>query len=248
MNNKSHTNLDNLKIEKYFTLRGLETTRLDTFIDAAFAFATTMLIISIGNIPKNFHDLILAFKGIPSFLASFTSVIFIWLGHRKWSRRFGIENNFTLLLSLCLVFVLMIYIYPLRLIFSAFFSWVSEGFFPSEFTISTGKELTGLFVFYGLGFSTISFLLGSLNYYSLKIRDEIHLGQIEILLTKLEMTNWFVLSIAAFISTLIALLMPLKIGQYAGFIYFFLPVLMPAIAILFKKKIKKLISENFNAT
>ena len=36
-----------------FRLRGLNMTRLETFLDAAFAFATTLLIISIGSIPKN---------------------------------------------------------------------------------------------------------------------------------------------------------------------------------------------------
>jgi len=84
-------NKDILTIENNFRLRGLDTTRLETFIDAAFAFATTMLVISIGNIPKDYSELILAFKGIPSFLASFIAIIFIWLGHRKWSRRFGLK-------------------------------------------------------------------------------------------------------------------------------------------------------------
>ncbi|MCF8235848.1 MAG: hypothetical protein K9G67_12940 [Bacteroidales bacterium] len=32
-----------------FLLSGLPTIRLDTFIDAAFAFATTMLVISVGT-------------------------------------------------------------------------------------------------------------------------------------------------------------------------------------------------------
>lgn len=64
---RTKKHIENLPREKYFRLRGLETTRLDTFIDAAFAFATTMLVISIGNILQNFSELILAFKTIPLF-------------------------------------------------------------------------------------------------------------------------------------------------------------------------------------
>ena len=182
MHNTYNSSTKKLPKENNFYLRGLETTRLDTFIDAAFAFATTMLVISIGDIPRNLNELVLAFKTIPSFMASFASVILIWLGHRKWSRRYGIENNFTILISLGLVFVLLIYIYPLRLVFSALFAWISGGFLPSEFSIKTINELSMLFVVYGLGFAFISFLLGTLFLYAFKIKSIIHLDEIDVIL------------------------------------------------------------------
>lgn len=47
--------INNLPKENHFRFRGIETTRLDTFIDAAFA--TTMLVISVANIPENFSEL-----------------------------------------------------------------------------------------------------------------------------------------------------------------------------------------------
>ena len=228
------------KTENNFRLRGLETTRLETFIDAAFAFATTMLVISIGDIPKNFQDLIIAFKGIPAFLASFVSVLFIWLGHRKWSRRYGIENIKTIILSLSLIFLLLIYVYPLRLVFSALFAWISKGFFPSEFVISSQNELITLFILYGLGFAFISLRIGLL-YHTAKFYDyEEKLNSKEILLTSLERTNWITLSLTALLSTLFALSMPTNLAVYAGFIYFVLPVAMPIIAVNYQKKIDKL--------
>ena len=234
---------DNLTKEKHFRLRGLETTRLDTFIDAAFAFATTMLVISIGDIPKNFSELVIAFKGIPSFLASFVSVVLIWLGHRKWSRRYGIENNLTIIVSLGLVFVLMIYVYPLRLVFSALFAWISGGFFPSEFSITSVGELANLFVFYGLGFAAISFLLAILFFQAIKLKDVIFLDEIEIIETKYETASWFVMSGTALLSTLFALIMPLSIAVFAGFVYLLLPAIMPAISIHYSKKVEAKLSE-----
>ena len=233
-------------MEKYFRLRGKETTRVDTFIDAAFAFATTMLVISIGNIPKNINELLLAFKGIPSFLASFISVVFIWLGHRKWSRRYGIENLVTILISFTLVFVLMVYVYPLRLVFSAFFAWISGGYFPSEFVISSGSELPKLFIFYGLGFAAIAFSLGLLFYYAYKLRDSIKLTNLEVIITKYEVSSWLALGITALISTLFAIVMPLNIGVYAGFVYTILPFLMTGISVYYERKIKTEIGQNKN--
>lgn len=107
------------------------------------------------------------------------------MGHRKWSRHYGIENNITIVLSFSLVFVLMIYVYPLRLIFSALFAWISGGFFLSEFTITSISELTSLLAFYGFGFATISILLGLLFLHVQKTKDEIILDEVKILLTKL---------------------------------------------------------------
>ena len=228
------------KTENNFRLRGLEATRLETFIDAAFAFATTMLVISIGDIPKNFEELILAFKGIPAFLASFVSVLFIWLGHRKWSRRYGIENLKTILLSLSLIFLLLIYVYPLRLVFSALFAWISQGFFPSEFVISSQNELITLFILYGLGFASISLILGLLYHTAKFYNYEEKLSSKEKLLTSLERTNWIILSLTALLSTLFALAMPTRLAVYAGFIYFILPVAMPIIAANYQKKIDRL--------
>jgi hypothetical protein len=46
----TETELDSLTVESQFRLRGLEVTRLDTFIDAAFAFVLTLLIISLASL------------------------------------------------------------------------------------------------------------------------------------------------------------------------------------------------------
>lgn len=236
--------INNLPIADNFHLRGIETTRLDTFVDAAFAFATTMLVISVGNIPNNFSELMLAFKAIPSFLASFASVVFIWLGHRKWSRRYGIENTFTIIMSLGIVFVLMIYIYPLRLVFSSLFAWISGGFFPSEFVIASFTDLSSLFIFYGLGFAAISLLLGILFLYAYHKRNLLYLNEVENILTQYEYISWFVMSSTALLSALFAIVMPLKIAIFAGFFYMLLPILMPSLSIYFNKKIKKIESVN----
>jgi uncharacterized membrane protein len=232
--------INRFPVEKGFRLRGLETTRLDTFVDAAFAFATTMLVISVGNIPKSFSDLILAFKGIPSFLASFISIVFIWLGHRRWSRRYGFENNTTIIISFAIIFVLMIYVYPLRLVFSALFSWISGNFFPSEFQITDASELANLFIFYGLGFAAITSLLGFLYKLASRKIEELQLNDEELHLTKYEYTSQFTLTGTAIASALFAFIMPTNIAVYAGFVYSCLPILMPLIAIHFRKSLVQL--------
>jgi hypothetical protein len=56
------SDLDSLPRLAGFRLRGIAMTRLETFIDAAFAFAITMLVIATQQIPDDIEILLAAFK------------------------------------------------------------------------------------------------------------------------------------------------------------------------------------------
>jgi hypothetical protein len=60
---------------KGFRLRGLASTRLENFVDASFAFALTMLVISVNDIPHSMDALLLALRGIPAYAASFALLL-----------------------------------------------------------------------------------------------------------------------------------------------------------------------------
>ena len=68
-------------------LRGGGTTRLEAFVDAAFAFAVTLLVISAERIPDSVRSLVLALKQIPAFAAGFALLALFWYAHVRWSRR-----------------------------------------------------------------------------------------------------------------------------------------------------------------
>ena len=73
-------NLDALPRLRGFRLRGTEMTRLETFIDAAFAFAISMLVISAQQIPDNIQALLAAFKNVPTFICSIAVLGIYWRG------------------------------------------------------------------------------------------------------------------------------------------------------------------------
>src|SRR2546428_1551274 len=81
--------LDALPRLRGFRLRGMQMTRLETFIDAAFAFAITMLVIAANQIPDDIETLLGAFKNVPAFVTSVIVVGIFWRGHWLWSRRYG---------------------------------------------------------------------------------------------------------------------------------------------------------------
>jgi uncharacterized membrane protein len=56
---------DILKIRRH------EPTRLENFVDAAFAFAVTVLVISIGHVPNTVAEMLQALRGLPTFVVTF---------------------------------------------------------------------------------------------------------------------------------------------------------------------------------
>src|SRR5262245_27694051 len=83
--------------EKYFRWRAGEITRLEAFCDVVFGFAITLLVVSL-EVPKNFAELMEAMRGFIPFAVCFAQLIMIWVTHYRFSRRFGLEDGYTVLL------------------------------------------------------------------------------------------------------------------------------------------------------
>src|SRR5579859_6119970 len=109
-------------------IRRHQPTRLESFVDASFAFAVTLLAISIGHLPTSVPEMLHALRGIPAFALSFLLIARVWAAHRAWSRHYDIEDRYSLQLSLVLVFLVLVFVYPLRFIFGLLFSSFSHGF------------------------------------------------------------------------------------------------------------------------
>ena len=90
MDQLSQSFLDSCRQDAGRTMRGVNMTRIETFVDAAFAFAFTMLVISIDEIPRSPQELFLLSRDIPAFIISASVIGSIWLAHSNWSRTFGL--------------------------------------------------------------------------------------------------------------------------------------------------------------
>lgn len=236
--------LDTLPKKDGFRLRGIENTRLQTFMDAAFAFAMTMLVISVGEIPEDYQELIISLKEIPAFLCSFFVIMLFWLNHRSWSRRYGLEDSVTIFLSISLIFVLLVYIYPLRLMFSSLFAWISGGWIPSRFELQTRSELIGLFVIYGSGLFTMSGIITLLYVRAKILKKKLFLNVLEVHKTSIEITSLSVVSITGLLSAILAWALPERIALVSGFLYATIPLTMIFVGLYFSRKEKKIISSS----
>lgn len=212
--------LDSCPHEKGYIMRGEAMTRIETFVDAAFAFAFTMLIISIDEIPKSVVELFNTSKDIPAFLVSCMNIGAIWYAHSIFSRRYGLQDSRTVLLSLSLVMLVLIFIYPLKLVFMGFFSWVSDGYLSSGLHSMTQGQLADLFVFFALGLLSYSIISLLMIKNVLKQADNICLTNYEKYVCQTEVFYWLIYIFVSLVSIILAKTLNNMWVTTSGFIYF----------------------------
>ena len=154
----------------------LPVTRIEAFVDAAFAFAVTLLVISFDAIPDSVPALLEALKGVPAFAASFALLAMFWWAHASWSRKFGLDDGRSVLLSLVLVFLVLVYVYPLRIIFGSFLSFLTGGWLPSPLEIHAVDELRPLFLAYALAWTMLGGVVVALYRHAWRLRDRLQLS------------------------------------------------------------------------
>ena len=219
--------LDSLPRLKGFRLRGMEMTRLETFIDAAFAFAVTMLVISNGQVPNDIPALLEAFKNVPAFVASIAVLSIFWRGHWLWSRRFGLEDGVSILISWTMLVTILIYVYPLKLLFGAMFYFLSDHVVGQVVTAQTEGQVRALFALYGLGFVAIALEILLLNLRAWRLREPLRLNEHERSLTRGEVIGWSVPATVGLTSLVLALTLPMKHIGWSGWVYMSLSLLTP---------------------
>lgn len=210
-----------------FRLRGLEMTRIEVFTDAAFAFAVTMLVISVDSIPSSMAELWTAMLGVPAFAASFAQVMVFWYAHHIWSRRYGQDDMRTILLSALLVFLVLVFIYPLKTMYSSALHWFTDGYLPSVITFGTWQDLRTLFTVFGLSFIAMSGAIVLLYLHSWSQQGALELDARERVVTRYEVWFWLLMMLPAVVSIVLSYTLPPQLLFIAGMAYSLLGVVMP---------------------
>src|SRR5436190_13949952 len=89
-----------------FRQRGTSVSRLECFCDCVFAFALTLLVVSL-EVPKSFAELSVAMRGFFAFAMTFTTLAMVWNRHYVYCRQYGLEDSVVRFLSLLLLFVVL---------------------------------------------------------------------------------------------------------------------------------------------
>ena len=159
-----------------FRLRGREITRLESFSDAVFGFALTLLVVSL-DVPKSFNDLITTMRGFPAFAICFLLLALIWNGHYKFCRRYGLDDGTTRFLTCVMLFLVLFYVYPLKFLFNLSITGLLFGGGPP--ISMTGEQFSTLLVIYGLGFAAVYAASTLLYVHAYRVRDALELSELE---------------------------------------------------------------------
>lgn len=218
-----------------FIERGDKVTRLETFVDAAFAFAVSMLVISVGSVPDSIAELKDALKNVPAFAASFALIMVFWRGHEDWSRRYGLDDPTTARLSILLVFLVLVFVYPLRILFGGFFAWITNGWLPTPVYIETLDDLRWFFGSFAVAFGSMGLLMAALTAHAQRCADALGLDAGERLATRMELWRWLLIPSVASLSLALTLLLqpgvPNWLGGLPGMMYFLLNLSAPLLRV-----------------
>jgi hypothetical protein len=219
--------LESCRREDGRILRGEGMTRIETFVDAAFAFAFTMLVISIDQIPRSPTELLELSKDIPAFMLSAALIGWIWVAHTHWSRTFGLQDPATVFLSLSLVVLVLIFVYPIKLMVQATVVYFTDDILNTGLFTDGGwddNSVVSLFVYFSLGLFTLSIILISLYWNALRFKAQLVLSEYEVYFCKYSCVPWLVLAVTALVSCVLAISVPEPHTVIAANIYFSLPL------------------------
>ncbi len=232
-----------LLYEPHFRWRAGEITRLEAFSDAVFAFAVTLLVVSL-EVPKSFNELVAVMKGFVAFGICFAMLILVWKEHTIFFRRYGLQTPFILFLNAALLFVVLLYVYPLKFLFGLIVGEFSGGVLSvtqSVEPVITQQQIPMLMVMYGLGVAAVYLIFVLMFRYAYRHRDALELDEIEKFLTWRSMINHMAMMSFGLLSSILAVILPYRIAGLSGMIYWLIPIYFVVAETTFGRRQKRLV-------
>jgi len=207
--------------EPHFRWRGGEITRLEAFTDAVFAFAVTLLVVSL-EVPHTFEELTLAMKGFVAFALCFAILLQVWYYHYKFSRRYGLQTTYTIVLNAALIFVVLFYVYPLKFMFTLAIGGITGVTVPAEQLsrmVNTYHQVSVLWLIYSAGVIAVYLLFAALYRYAYNKRFELELNEYESLCTRNAIIHFVGFAAIGVLVAIAAVVLPARYVGYAGFLF-----------------------------
>lgn len=220
------------KDNRKFRWRSHEISRIEGLSDAVFAFAITLLVVSL-EVPKTFNELAETMHGFGAFLVSFLLLFGVWFNQYKFFRRYGLQDTTTVFLSAALLFVVLFYVYPLKFLFTFLIDGFTGG--HGEVKLPNGNivpmlenegQLASLMVIFNLGYIAVFGVFVLLYWHAYRKRYDLELNELERFDTRESMwENALNCGIGA-LSMLVLLVGGAARASLAGMVYMLTPVVM----------------------
>jgi hypothetical protein len=211
--------------QRGFRWRGGDVTRLEQFSDSAFAFAITLLVVSL-EVPRTFSDLLTTMRGFIAFGICFAMLIWLWYEHYLFFRRYGLRDGQTVVINSTLLFVVLFYIYPLKFLFTL----LVNAFFVGDIRVAmadgtlaypmTSEQSPLMMYIYNGGFFLVMGLYWMLYRRALSIREKLQLTPLEVYETQIRGRGFLLCMGIAVASSAIVYFGGPEGSMWGGFFYF----------------------------
>lgn len=167
-----------------FRVRGKDISRVEGLSDAVFGFAITLLAISL-EVPKTSGEVLHALRGAVPFAVTFLMLFSMWRTQFMFFRRYGIEDKKIVWLTGVLLFVLLVFIYPLKFItgvmYESLLARVGLGLpnFHRNIPFPEG-DIAPLFAAYGFGFAAVFGVFSLMYRHAYSLRELLQLDEVEV--------------------------------------------------------------------
>src|SRR5947199_1778201 len=151
-------------------------------------------------------------------------------------RRYGLEDGVSIFISWAMIVTILIYIYPLKAIFSSMWFLLSGGRVGHTLGPHSESEIRALFAIFAVGFSAIALEMVLLNLRAWQLRDPLRLDARERAITFHEITGWSIPVGVGIVSLVLALSLARGHVEWSGWIYFSMAILVPLHKAYFAQK------------
>lgn len=232
--------------DKKFRWRSHDVSRLEGLSDAVFGFAITLLVVSL-EVPRNFAELMQAMRGFGAFAVSFTLLFLVWFNQYKFFRRYGLQDNISVVLNGVLLFVVLFYVYPLKFLFTLLVNIFTGGGgrvrMPDGTTglmVENGDQVSTLMIIFGVGYIAVFGVFVLLYWHAYRQRKALELNELEVFDTRVDIRESALNVVIALLSIAIAFIGRGRFAFLSGLTYMLNGILSPLHGALMGKRRRKL--------
>src|SRR5437588_1654662 len=221
-----------MEVQNGFRLRGLgEVSRIEALSDAVIAFAVTLLVVSL-EVPNTFDELLVTMRRFLPFAITFGMLFHVWFIQYRFFRRYGLNDNFTIWMNACLLFVVLFYVYPLKFVWTLLvgallgFGTTSQTAGGAVEPVVRNEQVPTMLAVYGIGFAAVFLIFALLYLHAYRKRRALDLSELETFDTRISLQENALTMLIGLLSVAVAVFGGSRYAFFSGMTYWLIAPLL----------------------